>query len=347
MTLPVIGLRIRAINAPGVVQAVVAAAPEQHRVGQGAGDGPGLIEAVLEADRLGLQVAWLSVGGVAPDPFVVFGVAAARGAEQIEFGTGIIPTYPRHPLATAQGAMTVDQIAPGRLRLGVGPSMKPIMEGMWGLPFRKPLTHLREYVTILNDVLSAGAVSFHGELLHAEAANLPPTGVRVMISALRPKSYRLCGEIADGAISSMTPSTFIRDVAAPALEEGARSAQRARPKVIMHVPIALTTDRDAVRHAMRRQQGFYLRLPHHSKMLEMAGFPDAGTGTVLTDAMADAIAVWGTENEITDRIGALPSDGVDEIAADPLLVGDDPQPVVDRTMALLSELAKAARKQGA
>ena len=345
MTLPVIGLRIRAADAPGVVQAVVAAAPERHRVGQGAGDGPGLIDAVVDADRLGFQVAWLTVGGVAPDPFVVFAVAAARGAEQIEFGTGIIPTYPRHPLATAQGAMTVDQIAPGRLRLGVGPSMKPIMEGMWGLPFRKPLTHLREYVTILNDVLRTGSVSFHGEMLHAEAENLPPTDVRVMISALRPKSYRLCGEIADGAISSMTPAAFIRDVAAPALEEGARSVQRPRPKIVMHLPVALTTDRAAVRHAIHRQHGFYLRLPHHSKMLEMAGFPEATTGTDLTDEMADAIALWGTEQDITDRISALTDHGVDEIAADPLLVGDDPQPVIDRTMALLADLAQAAKTQ--
>ena len=82
-------------------------------------DTPGLVQRIVEAEQGGLDVAWLTVGGPAPDPFAVFASAAER-TERIEFGTSIVPTFPRHPLPMAQGAMSVDQLAPGRLRLGVG-----------------------------------------------------------------------------------------------------------------------------------------------------------------------------------------------------------------------------------
>ena len=180
-------------------------------------DAPGLIAGIAEADRLGLGTAWLTVGGAAPDPFAVF-AAAARDAERIGFGTSIVPTFPRHPITMAQGAMTVDQLAPGRLRLGVGPSHRPAIEGTWGIPFRKPLGHLREYVAILRQLLEEGEANFDGEHLAAHARIARPTAVRVLISALRGGSFRLSGELTDGAISWMCPLPYLRDAAAPPVD---------------------------------------------------------------------------------------------------------------------------------
>src|ERR671917_342456 len=71
--------------------------------------------------------------------------AAAVRTTSIELGTAIVPTYPRHPLALAQQALTVADLAPGRLRLGVGPSHRHTMEGVYGLPMGEPLAQLREY----------------------------------------------------------------------------------------------------------------------------------------------------------------------------------------------------------
>ena len=177
---------------------------------------PELVEGIVNAERQGLDAVWITVGGVAPDPFAVFAVAATR-TERIMLGTSIVPTFPRHPLIVAQGAMSVDQFAPGRFRLGVGPSHQPGVEGMWGIPFERPLAHLREYLTILNAVLGEGRVSFTGEMLHADAALAGATQVHVMASALRPRAFRLCGKLTQGAISWMCPLAYIRDVAVPAL----------------------------------------------------------------------------------------------------------------------------------
>lgn len=305
-----------------------------------AANAPGLVEGIVDADAAGLDTAWLTVGGVASDPFAVFASAAHR-AERINFGTSIVPTFPRHPLAMAQGAMAVDQLAPGRLKLGVGPSHQPAIEGTWGIPFKKPLTHLREYVTILKAVLNEGTVDFDGELLQAHARIVAPTEVRVMISALREKAFRLSGELTDGGISWMAPASYIRDVALPAQLAGAQAAGRPKPPMIVHTPVVVCEDRSVVYEAAKRQFGFYQRLPYYSQMLQDAGFEEAA-GTEFTERMADALIVSGSETEVAERVQALPEFGVDEMLAAIVQLPDDPE-AHQRTLRVLGEIARQRR----
>ena len=207
------------------------------------------VNAIVAAEKAGIECSWLTVGGVAPDPFAVFG-AAAQHTSKILFGTSIVPTFPRHPLAMAQGALAVDSLAPGRLRLGIGPSHKPAIEGTWGIPFERPLEHLREYVTILRSVLETGAVNFEGKRLTARGQSGGPTKVTLMASALRTNGFRLCGELADGAISWNCPLSYLRDVAVPALKEGAAKAGRPVPPLVAHVPVVVSEDKKAVYEAV-------------------------------------------------------------------------------------------------
>jgi F420-dependent oxidoreductase-like protein len=299
----------------------------------------GLVDGIVKAETAGVDVAWLTVGGVAPDPFAIF-TAAALKTERIELGTSILPTFPRHPLTMAQGAMVVDRFAPGRLRLGIGPSHKPAIEGTWGLDFTRPLEHLREYLQILNPLLKEGKVSFHGKRLHAEAQLPQPTQVRVMISALRHNAFALAGELADGGISWVTPPSHIREVAVPALKEGAAKAGRdAVPPAVVHVPVAVSENADAVFEAATAQMGFYQRLPFYRAMWIEAGFPEA-EGPEFTRRMCDALVVSGNEQQVAERLRQLPSFGAGEIIAMPLLVKDDPN-AQERTVRLMGDLAQA------
>lgn len=303
---------------------------------------PQLIDGIVAADAAGLDTAWLTVGGPAPDPFAVFVGAALSGAERIDLGTSIVPTYPRHPISMAQGAATVDQIAPGRMILGLGPSHKPAIEGTWGIPFEKPLSHLREYVTICRALLEEGEVNFEGDILTARA-QLPggPTQVRTMIAALREKAFQLSGEITAGGISWMCPLPYIRDVAAPAQQAGADAAGREKPQMVVHTPIIASQDQTAIYAAARRQFGFYQRLPYYSQMLQDAGYEEAA-GRDFTDRMADALIISGSDDEIADRVRAMHDDyGVDELLAAIVVLEDDPEPAIARTRALLGELAQA------
>ena len=302
-----------------------------------AADAPGLVDRIAAADAAGLDTAWLTVGGPSPDPFAVF-TAASQRAERINFGTSIVPTFPRHPIAMAQGAMTVDQMAPGRLKLGVGPSHKPAIEGTWGIPFHKPLSHLREYVTVLKALLNEGEVDHDGELIQAHTRIPGPTQVRVMISALRKKAFRLSGELTEGGISWMSPLPYIRDIAAPAQQAGADAAGRPKPAMIVHTPIVVTEERDAVREAARRQFGFYQRLPYYSQMLQDAGFDEAA-GTEFTDRMADGLIISGSENEVGDRVRGMPEFGADELLAAIVQLPEGADAAYDRTLKLLGELA--------
>jgi len=300
------------------------------------GHAKGLVDGIVAAEAAGIEVAWMTSGGVAADPLAVFSAAAMK-TERIQFGTCILPTFPRHPLAMVQGAVTVDSLAPGRLRLGIGPSHKPSVEGTYGIPFVRPLEHLREYLAILRAILGEGSVQFSGKRLTANARIAGPTGVTLMASALRPNGFRVCGELADGAISWVCPLPYLREVAVPAIAEGAAKANRPAPPLVAHVPVAVCDDRDAVYEAARKQIGFYPRVPFYSQMFQDAGFPEAKDGE-LSDRMIDSLVIWGSEAEVLGRLREVPSFGVRELLAMPILPATDRESL-PRTLAALGTLA--------
>lgn len=295
-----------------------------------------IIDRIVLAEASGVRTAWMTSGRLSPDSMVVFGAAALK-TQRIQLGTSIIPTFQLHPLALVQQAVAVDQLAPGRLRLGVGPSHKPIVEGVLGIPFDKPHEQLREYLTVLNAVLKQGSVDFVGKRISAHGALPAPTKVQVLASALRANGFKLCGEMTEGAISWMCPLSYLRDVAAPALREGARAAGRAAPPLIGHVPVVVSEDAAAVREAARQQIGFYPQIPYYSQMLQEAGFPEAGRGE-LSDRMIDELVVHGSASRVKERLRTLPSFGVNELLATVIEPQTDGK-AFERTVRALGELA--------
>src|SRR5262249_23445582 len=82
-------------------------------------------------------------------------------APRAGLGTGVVPIYPRHPALLAQEALTLSDISGGRLRLGIGVSHRPMVEGALGLDMGRPLDVMREYVAVLRAALS-GKVTHDG-----------------------------------------------------------------------------------------------------------------------------------------------------------------------------------------
>src|SRR3954453_16777035 len=76
-----------------------------------------------------------------------------REVPGIELGTGVVPTYPRHPMMLAQQALTVQAGAGGRLTVGTGLSHQMVIENMFGLSFERPVRHMREYLSALMPLL--------------------------------------------------------------------------------------------------------------------------------------------------------------------------------------------------
>lgn len=280
---------------------------------------------------------WLTTGPGRPDALSVFTAAALR-TRTIRFGTSIVPTFPRHPLVLAQQAADVAQLAPGRLRLGVGPSHRPIIEGIFGIPHERPLEHLREFVTVLKAALATGAVDFDGARYRVHGRLSGPAEVPVLISALQAKSYELAGELADGAIAWICPAPYLGQTARPALVRGAQTAGRAVPPLIGHVFMAVTEDAAAVERVARERIAHYPRLPFYQRMFVAAGYPEASNGE-WSAGMLRAVVLHGNEEAVAAAVQEFfRLSGADELIASVLPAGADPQATVERTLRLVASL---------
>ena len=302
------------------------------------GNATTVLARIQDLDNRKVPAVWLTTGGAGLDALSLFAAAAAT-TDHILLGTCITPTWPRHPIVTAQQVQVIANIAPGRFRLGLGPSHRPTMQEMFGVDFKTPLKNLREYVLIVKTLLREGSVDFDGEHYHAHARiEEPIQDVPVMASALRPGSYEFCGAEADGAISWVSPYSYLRDVALPAMKTGAAQKGREVPPIVAHVPVSVHNDRDQVRAEARKQLSIYPRLPFYARMFAEAGYPEAEESSAWSDRMIDAVVLSGDEEEVTRRLRELFDWGVGEVIVHVIMVGDDEQGSWERAVSLLGDV---------
>ena len=83
--------------------------------------------------------------------------------KKIGLGTAVTPSYPRHPTAIAQQALTTGAAASGRFSLGIGLSHQVVIEDMMGLSYAHPARHMREYLSVLGPLLRGEMANFSGE----------------------------------------------------------------------------------------------------------------------------------------------------------------------------------------
>jgi F420-dependent oxidoreductase-like protein len=280
----------------------------------------GVIDTIRDAEAHEVPAAWLTMGGVGADATVVLG-AASMVTERIKLGTSIFPLWGRHPVAFVQQCVALDAIAPGRFRLGIGPSHQSSIETLFGVAWRQPVGRLREHLTVLTTLFRTGEVSFEGRFLKTQAKLPAPLNVPVMASALRPTSFKLCGELADGAISWVCPWNYLRDVALPALQEGAQAAGRPTPALVAHVNVCLNQDRAEVHEAAHETITRYTRLPNYQGMFKLAGFADP-PGRDLP-AIIDTLVVAGNDDAIAARLRTILQEGAREIIAHPIYTSQD------------------------
>ena len=307
-------------------------------------DAAEFVDQVQRAEAAGVPVAWTTIGGAAnADPLTAFG-AAMMTTRTIRMGTAIIPTWPRHPVIIAQQALALAQLGgPERIRLGIGPSHEPTMVRNFGVRWEAPLLQLREYLTVIRALADEGAVDFEGRHVTARAQWRAPGGFEVLASALRPRSFELCGALTDGAISWMCPKAYLVSEALPAIARGAERGNRAAPPLIAHVPVAVSTDREKVRAIARRQLAGYQSIPFYLAMFREAGFPQASEG--YSDELLDDLVVSGTEDEVVERLLTYLDAGCGEVLAHPLMEADDRTGSIDRALAAVGKAhAKAASR---
>ena len=142
-----------------------------------------------------------------PDGFTPLALAAAH-TERIRLGTGIVNPFTRGPAVLAQHAAALADASGGRFVLGLGSSSNVIVERWNGVPFERPLSHVREAVERLRPIL-AGERGPGGFRLESP----PIHPVPIVIAALRGRMLALAAEIADGAFTNFLPLSGARQVA--------------------------------------------------------------------------------------------------------------------------------------
>ncbi|MGA1566335.1 MAG: LLM class F420-dependent oxidoreductase [Ilumatobacteraceae bacterium] len=285
----------------------------------------GFEESVRTAAEQGFPSYWV------PQIFgmdALTGIAvAARAVPGIRLGTSVIPTYPRHPMMLAQQTLTTQAAIGGRLILGIGLSHKPVVEGMWGMPFDRPVKHMSDYLSILMPLLHDRRVSFGGETLTGRGEITPPPADAppVLVAALGPQMLRLVGRVADGTITWMTGPETLRTLTTPTITEAAESAGRPAPEVVAGLPVCVTNDVDGARARADRDYAIYGQLPSYRAMLDREGA-----------ATPADVAIIGSHDEVCDRVKALADSGVTTFAASAFGSADELAATREAMIALLA-----------
>jgi len=277
-----------------------------------------LRDGLREAADDGFSSAWMAnIFGL--EALTALAVAG-YGVGEIEVGTAVVPTYPRHPAVLAQQALTTALALDGRLTLGIGLSHKIVIEDMYGYGFDAPAVHMSEYLSVLLPLLDGQPVAFTGGTLRASIGlTVPRAGeVPVMLAAMGPQMLKLAGQRTAGTILWMTGPATVRDYIAPTINAAALA--------VCILPVCVTDDPDHARARAARVFEIYGQLPSYRAMLDREGA--AGPADV---------AIVGDEDAVASQITALADCGVTDFVAGEFGRGEE----APRTRALLKTLIAA------
>ena len=287
----------------------------------------GVVAQVSKLAGQGVATAWSSqIFGY--DALTLLAVVG-REVPDIELGTAVVPTYPRHPIMLAAQTLTTQAATGGRLVLGIGLSHQLVIEGMFGYSFDRPARHMREYLSALMPLLRGESISYKGETL--SATTMAPLDVKfdappVLVAALGPTMLRLAGQQADGTVTWMTGPQTIASHIVPTITKAAEDAGRPTPRVAVGLPVSVTTDADQAREAANRIFAIYGQLPSYRAMLDREGAEGPAQ-----------VAVVGDDESGARQISALAEAGATDFSAAPFGSSDE----IRRTVALIAGLAKS------
>jgi F420-dependent oxidoreductase-like protein len=298
-----------------------------------------------KVERLRADARWAEDAGVhcvwipqIPDDFDALTAAALVGAAttRVEIGTAVVPVQPRHPIALAQQALSVQAVCDGRLALGLGVSHHWIIDEMLGLPYERPVATMRTYLDVLDAALSGpGPVDVENEYFRVhnplDITDVTPTPV--LLAALGPLMLRLAGERADGTILWMADERAIGEHIAPVVNRAADAAGRAAPRIVAGIPICLCGD-DEVEAAIARTNRILSEAevsPNYQRLLERGDARNVG----------DILAA-GSESSIEKRLRAFSDAGATDASFRVVPIGTGRDELIassKRTRAFVAELA--------
>lgn len=258
-----------------------------------------------EAAAAGLRSAWFgqTLGADSPQLAAIVG----REVPALQVGTSAIPVFGRHPLTVASQALTAQAATHGRYHLGLALGTELLTQGVYGLPFERPVARLREFITALRQLTETGSADFEGELLTARTpvpAHVPgaDAGVPLLVAAMGPQALRVTGELADGILPYLAGPRALAEHIVPAVTAAADAAGRPAPRIVALVYGVVTDDVDEVRTRATDSLAFYEQIPSYARVIELSG------GTRAAD-----VAVIGDERTVAAEVRRYRDAGATEV----------------------------------
>lgn len=253
-------------------------------------------EVVAELDQMGWGCVWRPES-TGRDP-LISAALWLDACPRMAVATGIAQTYARHPLTTMAANRTLDEAFPGRFLLGLGVSHAPLVEGVRGLDYSKPLTDMAAHLDAMDNAPFTGLAN----------EGRPPR----VLAALGPRMLALSAEKADGAhpyFSTPEHTALAREIIGP--------DKFLAPE---HMVI-IETDPDRARRVARANMARYLQLPNYTTNLLRLGFTENDVSSV-SDRLVDAIVLWGDVDSIVPRVREHLDAGADHVCVQALV--EDP-----------------------
>ena len=273
------------------------------------------LDCVRYAENRGFEAVWQAESRLVRDAIVPMAAYAAV-TEHIKVGSAVINNWSRNIGLLASTFVTLDDLAPNRIICGIGAWWDPLAKQV-GIDRKKPLTAMRETVTVMKRLLNMERVTFQGEFIHVDGIELDvvhgrrePRNIPIMIGATGDQMMELAGEIADGAILNYCVPLEYNDRALELLAIGAKRAGRSldqidRPQLIV---CSVDEDHDKAIDASKMLLCQYLaQQPHIAK-----------ASNVSQDIIAEIQSILGwpaTKEQINKAKHFVPDDLVSRITA--------------------------------
>lgn len=273
------------------------------------------IELVRYAEQQGFDAVWQADSRLVRDAVVPM-AAFAASTSTIKIGSGVMDIWTRNPARLASTFSTLDDLAPGRIICGLGAWWDPLASKV-GIKRERPLTVMREVVTVVRALLANETVTFDGHYAHLDGVELDyvhqerrAKDVPIYIGATGMQMMELTGELADGAVLNYLVSPAYNLDAIAALERGAVKAGRTiadidRPQLVV---CSVDNDRAAALDGARLLVTQYLGQQPH--IMKASGVPQD-----LLDEIGKVLTWPATHDQVVAASKLVPDEIVQMITA--------------------------------
>jgi probable F420-dependent oxidoreductase len=271
-----------------------------------------------QVEAWGYSALWFPEA-VGRDPFSIISYLTAQ-TQRLVFATGIANIYARDAMTMRAIQQTVGELSGGRFVLGLGVSHAPMVAGLRGHVYGKPVASMRAYLDAMEKATYVGP---------APAQETP-----VVIAALRPNMLALAAERCAGAHPyNVTPEHTAR----------ARAILGKGPTLAPEQMVLRESDPAKARAIARKNLGIYLTLPNYQNNWKWLGFEDADFANGGSDRLIDAVVAWGDEDAIRARIQAHFDAGADHVCIQAFRPDGEPGPDLGLLEALAPKPAARAK----